>query len=148
MIDFQVIRGTVMNCQQILQTLLYRLGIHGPPAGKLHPIPKIDLHRSVIHKLIVRCQPGLHFHVVIVFEKSFPHSIAKSAPSGIIVVGIQSRISHLLTVSSCSVDKGFLLFLCKCTDRKSSRCQRSCKYCCNYFFLHPFFPPLFSFGFI
>ena len=76
LIDLHIPRCPVMDGYQIFQAFFYRLRVHGPPAGKLYALTKRDLHGTVICKFIAFCQPGFHFHIVIVFEKRLTHSIA------------------------------------------------------------------------
>ena len=137
MIDLKIRRRPVMHSNQIVQAFLHCLGVHGTSAGEFHTVAESDLHRSVIHKLIVCGKPGLHFHVVVILEQCFAYSIAHRAPSRIIVMRIQPRVSHFLTVSCSAVNKGFLL-PGKCLNR-----QTCCQHCSrqngrDYFFLHIF----------
>ena len=88
MVDLQIIRRTVMNCDQIFQTFFDCLCIHGTSTGKLHAVTKCDLYSCIVHEFIICCKPRLYFHIVIVFEKSFSDAITKCAPSGIIIVRV------------------------------------------------------------
>ena len=81
MIDLEVIRCTVMHCNQVFQAFLHCLCIHRTPAGKLHTVTKCDLYSCIIHKFIISCKPWLYFHVVIIFEQSFANAITKCTPA-------------------------------------------------------------------
>ena len=81
MIDLEVIRCTVMNCDQIFQTFLDCFRIHGTSTGKLYSVTKCDLYSCIIHKFIISCKPWLYFHVVIIFEQSFANAITKCTPA-------------------------------------------------------------------
>ena len=135
MIDFQIIWCTVMNCDQIFQTFLNSLCIHGTSTGEFYPVTKRDLYGCIIHKFIICCQPRLHFHIVIIFKKSLANTITDCTPSGIIVMRIQACITHFFTVSGCSIDKRFSS-VCPYTCGHSCCKHSSCKNCCDQFLLH------------
>ena len=111
-----------MDFDQIFQTFLNRQGVHCTAAGKLHPFPERDLYSGIVYEFIVRGKPGLDLHIVVIFKQSLPHAVAHRAPAGIIIVRIQSCVSHLLAVAGSPVYKGFFLF------RKRLNRQSSCQY--------------------
>ena len=88
MIDLQIIRCTVMHCNQVFQAFLHCFCIHRTPTGELYAVTKCDFYSCVIYKFIICCKPRLYFHVVIVFKKSFANAIAKCTPSGIAIMRI------------------------------------------------------------
>ena len=135
MIDLQIIRCTVMNCNQIFQTFLDSLCIHSASTGEFYPVTKCDLYGCIIHKFIICCQPRLYFHIVIIFKKSLANTITKSTPARIIVMRIQTCITHFFTVSGCSIDKRFSS-VCPYTCCHSCCKHSSCKNCCDQFLLH------------
>ena len=135
MVNFQIVWCTVMNSDQILQTFLNCFCIHITSAGEFNTITKCDLNSCVIYKLIISCQPWLYFHVVVVFEKSFSYTVTKCTPSGIVIMWVQTCITHLLTVSCCSINKRF--FSVSPYACCHSGCQHSsCKNCCDQFLFH------------
>ena len=137
MINLKVIWCTVMNCDQVFQTFLYCFRIHITSTGKFYPVTKCDLNRCIIYKFIVRCQPWFYFHIIIVFKKCFTYAITKCTPSGIVVMRVQTGITHFLTVSGCSVYECF--FSVSPYTCCHSCCQHcSCKNCCDQFLFHKF----------
>ena len=135
MVNFQIVWCTVMNSDQILQTFLNRFCIHIAPTGEFDAVTKCDLNGCIIYKFIICCQPWLYFHVIIVFEKSFPYTITECTPSGIVIMWIQSRITHFFTVSCRSIYE--CLFSVSPYTCGHSCCQHcSCKNCRNQFLLH------------
>ena len=135
MVNFQIVWCTVMSSDQILQTFLNRFCIHITSTGDFDIVTKCDLNGCVIYKLIISCQPWLYFHVVVVFEKSFPYTITECTPSGIVIMWVQSRIPHFFTVSCRSIYE--CLFSVSPYTCGHSCCQHcSCKNCRNQFLLH------------
>ena len=109
----------------MLQTLLYRLTVHLPAAGKGNIVPQCNNPGPVIHIFKPCSQPGLHLHGIRIAKQGFSHTIADAGPAGIGMVRVYIRLLIFRIERGVAKYKDLFFFLCCRLLRAAAACQNT-----------------------